>query len=127
MKLSKDLVKNNYIIKPFIISAIIFIFVGSFIGSIWFAFILKVNIPLINGSIFNLHRIFQVESGLTLLIMGIGFMIVPRFRNISIGSLTTIKISFLFIILSTFLAIISAINIFDLKINERILFYSQDL
>jgi hypothetical protein len=124
-KMSKDSVKNNYVVKPFIISAIVFIFVGSLIGSIWFAFILKVNIPSFNGSIFNLHRIFQVESGLTLLIMGIGFMIVPRFRNTSIGSLTTIKISFLFIILSTFLAIISAINIFGLKIIEQILFFSQ--
>src|SRR5215212_6537925 len=123
--MSKDSVKNNYVVKPFIISAVVFIFVGSLIGSIWFAFILKVNIPLFNGSIFSLHRIFQVESGLTLLIMGIGFMIVPRFRNTSIGSLTTIKVSFLFIILSTFLAIISAINIFDLKINEQILFFSQ--
>ena len=75
--MSKGLVKNNHIIKPFIISAIIFIFVGSFIGSIWFASILKVNIPLFDGSIFNLHRMFQVESGLTLLIMGIGFIIVP--------------------------------------------------
>ncbi len=125
--MSKDLVKNNYIFIPIIISAIIFILVGSFIGTIWFAFILKVNIPVFNGSIFNLHRIFQVESGLTLLIMGIGFMIVPRFRNTSIGSLTTIKISFLLIILSTFLAIVSAINIYDMKINERIFFISRNL
>ena len=123
--MSKDLVKNNYVIKLFIISAIIFILVGSFIGSIWFAFILKVNIPIINGSIFNLHRIFQVESGFTLLIMGIGFMIVPRFRNISIGSLTIIKISFLSIIISTFLVIVSTINIYESIINERILFISE--
>ena len=123
--MSKDLVKNNYIFIPIIISAIIFILVGSFIGSIWFAFILKVNIPLFNGSIFNLHRIFQLESGLTLLIMGIGFMIVPRFRNISIGSLTIIKISFLSIILSTFLVIVSTINIYESIINERILFISE--
>ena len=123
--MSKDLVKNNYIFIPIIISAIIFILVGSFIGSIWFAFILKVNIPLFNGSIFNLHRIFQLESGLTLLIMGIGFMIVPRFRNISIGSLTIIKISFLSIIISTFLVIVSTINIYESIINERILFISE--
>jgi hypothetical protein len=123
--MSKDLVKNNYIIKLFIISAIIFILVGSFIGSIWFAFILNVNIPLINGSIFNLHHIFQVENGLTLLIMGIGFMIVPRFRNISIGSLTIIKISFLSISISTFLVIVSTINIYESIINERILFVSE--
>ena len=123
--MSKDLVKNNYIFIPIIISAIIFILVGSFIGTIWFAFILKVNIPVFNGSIFNLHRIFQLESGLTLLIMGIGFMIVPRFRNISIGSLKIIKISFLSIILSTFLVIVSTINIYESIINERILFISE--
>jgi hypothetical protein len=123
--MSKDLVKNNYIFIPIIISAIIFILVGSFIGTIWFAFILKVNIPLFNGSIFNLHSIFQLESGLTLLIMGIGFMIVPRFRNISIGSLTIIKISFLSIIISTFLVIVSTINIYESIINERILFISE--
>jgi hypothetical protein len=123
--MSKDLVKNNYIFIPIIISAIIFILVGSFIGTIWFAFILKVNIPLFNGSIFNLHRIFQLESGLTLLIMGIGFMIVPRFRNISIGSLTIIKISFLSIIISTFLVIVSTINIYESIVNERILFISE--
>jgi hypothetical protein len=123
--MSKDLSKNNYIIKPFIISAVIFILVGSFIGSIWFAFILNVNIPVINGSIFNLHRIFQVESGITLLIMGIGFMIVPRFRNISIGSHTVIKVSFLSIIISTFLIMISTIHIYQPIINERILFISE--
>jgi hypothetical protein len=86
---------------------------------------LNLNIPLFNGSIFNLHRVFQIESGLTLLIMGIGFMIVPRFRNTSIGSLTIIKISFLFIILSSLLAIASTINIFKSNINEQIVFFSQ--
>ena len=123
--MSKDLVKNNYIIKPFIISAIVFIFVGSLIGSIWLTNILKLNIPIFNGSIFNLHRVFQIESGLTLLIMGIGFMIVPRFRNIPIGSLTIIKISFLFIILSSLLAIVSTINMFKSNINEQFVFFSQ--
>ena len=123
--MSKDLSKNNYIIKPFIISAVIFILVASFIGSIWFAFILNVNISIINGSIFKLHRIFQVESGITLLIMGIGFMIVPRFRNISIGSHTVIKVSFLSIIISTFLVILSTINIYQPIINEKLLFISE--
>lgn len=119
--MSKDLTKDNYIIKPFIISALIFIFIGSLIGSIWLAFILNVNIPLINGAIFNLHPIFQLESGLTLLIMGIGFMIIPRFRNIPIGSLTIIKISFLSIIISTSLLIVSLLNVFESEINESIL------
>ena len=123
--MSKDFAKNNYVIKPFILSAVIFIFSGSFIGSIWFAVILNEDIPLFGGSVFNLHRIFQVENGLTLLIMGIGFMMVPRFRNVPVGSLTIIKISFLSIVISAFLAIVSAIDMFESTVNEKILFVSE--
>ena len=125
-EMPKDLVKNNNIVKPFIASAMVFFMVGSFIGSIWFAFILKVNIPLINGSVFNLHRIFLVEGGLTLLIMGIGFVIVPRFRNVSIGSPAIIKISFLLVIISTILAIATTVNVSKSPpTNEKILFISE--
>ena len=123
--MSKDLIKNNYVIKPFIVSSILLIFVGSLIGSIWFAFILKINIPFFNGAIFNLHSIFQIESGLTLLIMGIGFMIVPRFRNTTVGSIRIIKISFMSILISTLLVIISTINIFASIINEDIVFIAE--
>ena len=123
----KDLVKDNQIVKPFIVSAAIFFLVGSFIGSIWFAFILNANISMINGSVFSLHRMFLVESGLTILIMGIGFMIIPRFRNIPIGSHAIIIISFLSVIVSTFLVIVSTINVYDLSLNEKILFISKTL
>src|SRR5919107_6405632 len=124
-EMSKDLVKNNHIIKPFIVSAVIFIFVGSLIGSTWLAFILKVNIPLFDGSIFNFHRTFLLESGLTLLIMGIGFMIVPLFRNVPITSPTIIKVSFLSIIVSVFLAIAATINMQESALNEKVLFISE--
>ena len=123
--MSKDLVKNSYVIKPFIISAVMFIFAGSLIGSIWFAIILNADIPLFGGSVFELHRIFQVENGLTLLIMGIGFMMVPRFRNVPVGSLTIIKISFLSIVVSSLLAIFSAIDIFESSVSEKILLVSE--
>ena len=123
----KDLVKGNHIVKPFIVSALIFFLVGSFIGSIWLAFILNANITVINGSVFSLHRVFLAESGLTLLIMGIGFMIVPRFRNVPIGSHAVMMISFLSVIVSTFLVIVSAINDYDLSLNENILFISKIL
>jgi hypothetical protein len=123
--MSKDLVKNNYVIKPFIISAVIFIFAGSLIGTIWFAFILNADIPLFGGSVFELHRIFQVENGLTLLIMGIGFMMVPRFRNVPVSSLAIIKISFLSVVISAFLAIVSAIDMFESSVNQKILFVSE--
>ncbi len=123
----KDLVKGNHIVKPFIVSALIFFLVGSFIGSIWLAFILNANITVINGSVFSLHRVFLAESGLTLLIMGIGFMIVPRFRNVPIGSHAVMMISFLSVIVSTFLVIVSAINDYDLSLNENVLFISKIL
>ena len=124
--MSKGLDKSNNIVKPFIMAAIIFFLIGSFVGSLLFAFILKVNIPLINGSVFILHRIFLLESGLTILIMGIGFVIVPHFRNISIGSPAIIKISFISVIISTFLAIASTTNVSEsLPINENILFISE--
>ncbi len=123
----KDLVKDNHIVKPFIISALIFFLVGSFIGSIWFASILNANIPIINGSVFSLHRVFLVESGLTILIMGIGFMIIPRFRNVSIGSHAIIGISFLSVIVSTFLVIVSTTNVHDLSLDEEIIFISEIL
>jgi hypothetical protein len=123
--MSKDGVKNNNVIKPYIISSVVFILVGSFIGSIWLALIVNVKIPLIHESIFSLHRIFQVDSGLTLLIMGIGFMIIPRFRNIPIGSLTTIKVSFLLVIISTMLAIVSSIIVYEPIVNWTIQFISK--
>jgi hypothetical protein len=34
---------------------------------------------------FELHKMLQMDGVLTLLIMGIGYMIVPRFRNIQLG------------------------------------------
>ena len=123
----KDLVKDNQIVKPFIVSAAIFFLAGSFIGSIWFALILNAHISVINGTVFSLHRVFLVESGLTILIMGIGFMIVPRFRNISIGPRATIAVSFLSVVVSTFLVIVSTINEYDVSLNENILFVSQIL
>ena len=124
-EMSKNLVKNNNIIKPFIVSEVIFIFVGSLIGSTWLAFILKANIPLFDGSFFNFHRTFLLESGLTLLIMGIGFMIVPRFRNIPICSLKIIKVSFLSIIVSVFLAIVATFNMHESTVNEKIILVSE--
>jgi hypothetical protein len=123
----KDLVKDNQIVKPFIVSAAIFFLAGSFIGSIWFALVLNANIPMVNGSVFGLHRVFLVESGLTILIMGIGFMIVPRFRNIPIGSHAIIVISFLSVVVSTFLVIVSTIGAYELSSNENILFISKIL
>ena len=82
--------------KPFIITALILLFVGTSIGSIWMMSILGTNVPQWFLGTFQL----QMDGFLTLLIMGIGYMIVPRFRNIQLGSVKLAYVSFLLILAS---------------------------
>ncbi len=56
--------------------------------------------------ILQLHKILQVDGFLTLLIMGIGYMIIPRFRNVQILSVRLVYVSFILILLSLGLQII---------------------
>lgn len=59
--------------------------------------IFGIELPgLLSKTIIN-HPPLQMNGFLTLLIMGIGYMIVPRFRNIPIPSLTLAYISFFFV------------------------------
>ncbi len=67
--------------KPFVISAIVLLFIGSIIGSIWIMSLYGIEISLEILSTTPFHRILQLDGFLTLLILGIGYMIVPRFRN----------------------------------------------
>jgi hypothetical protein len=98
--MSKETEDKGQTIKPFIVFTAIFLLLGSFIGSIWSVSILNFNIPIGHTSIFILHKAFQMDTALTLLVMGIGFMIIPRFRNVPIGSTSIIKVSFLMVIAS---------------------------
>jgi len=50
--------------------------------------------------VFGLHRTFQVDGFLTLLIMGVGYMIVPRFRNANLPSQKLAYFSLLLVMLS---------------------------
>ena len=77
-------IKTSYVSKPFIVSGVIFLFVGSFIGAAWMMTIFNVGMPSWIGQLFQHHRILQIDGFLTLLIMGVGYMIVPRFRNVSL-------------------------------------------
>jgi hypothetical protein len=96
-------IKTSYVSKPFIVSGVIFLFVGSFIGAAWMMTIFNAGIPSWFGQLFQQHRILQIDGFLTLLIMGVGYMIVPRFRNVP---LPTVKYAYL----SFFLVIISLIS-----------------
>ena len=86
--------------KPFIITAVILLFIGSSIGSIWMMSIFGTNLSQWFHGTFQLHKMLQMDGFLTLLIMGIGYMIVPRFRNIQLASVKLAYVSFLLILVS---------------------------
>jgi hypothetical protein len=54
--------------------------------------------------IINLHRLVQFDGFITLIIMGIGYLIVPRFRNISVPSVKLAYASFVLILVSLILS-----------------------
>jgi len=110
MWLSESNVKINKVSKPFIISAVVFVFAGSIIGSIWMMSLLGAEHFVFVHNSFSLHKTFQVDGFLTLLIMGIGYMIVPRFRNVQLSSSGLAYLSFTLIILSIVISTISAFS-----------------
>ena len=136
-------IRLSFVSKPFIVSAVIFAFAGSIIGSFWLMSQLGADLVFAHSS-FPLHKIFQVDGFLTLLVMGVGYMIVPRFRNVHLSSVRLVYASFVLIvfsiaasIVSTFAndalsllrsftqfvgtSIFSAITIWTLKIRPRLL------
>lgn len=106
--MSESNIKVSAVSKPFVISAVIFVFAGSILGSIWMMFMLGAQELGFARSSFPLHKTFQVEGFLTLLIMGVGYMIVPRFRNIHLPSSSLAYLSFILIIFSVGFSVISA-------------------
>src|ERR671932_857507 len=60
----------------------------------------NVALPRWLHGISELHKMLQMDGFLTLLIMGIGYMIVPRFRNIQLASVKLAYASFILIIVS---------------------------
>jgi putative Ca2+/H+ antiporter (TMEM165/GDT1 family) len=57
--------------------------IGSIIGSIWMM-MYGVILPAELANTIHLHKLLQFEGFITLIIMGIGYLIVPRFRNVSV-------------------------------------------
>lgn len=108
--MSESNIKVNIVSKPFIISAVIFVFAGSIIGSIWIMALLGAEDLGFASNSFPLHRTFQVDGFLTLLIMGVGYMIVPRFRNVKLSSSSLAYLSFALIILSIVIFTISSFS-----------------
>jgi hypothetical protein len=85
--------------KPFIVSAVVLAFLGSFMGSIWMMSILgeqstATKLP------FSLHPVLQIDGFLMVLIMGIGYMIIPRFRNSRLPAIKLAHASLALLLLS---------------------------
>lgn len=81
-------------------TGVILSFIGTGIGSVWMLSFFGVVMPEQITSIFSIHRVFQLNGFVTLMIMGIGYMIIPRMRNELTPSNRLAKISYLFVLSS---------------------------
>lgn len=63
--------------KPFVITALIMLIIGSMIGSIWMMTIYGVILPAELISTIHLHKLLQFDGFITMIIMGIGYLTVP--------------------------------------------------
>lgn len=85
--------------RPFIVAAVLLVFAGSLIGSVWMTSIFtQAAHPFYRA--FQFHMLLQIDGFLTMLIMGVGYMIVPRFRNTVLPSSGLAVASFLLVLLS---------------------------
>ena len=105
--------------KPFIVAAVIVLFTGSFIGAVWMMTIFNIGVPQWFGQLFQQHKILQIDGFLTLLIMGVGYMIVPRFRNVSLPFVKYAYLSFFIVLASLIIEIVTLLqtSIFADKIS----------
>ena len=80
--------------------------IGSALGSIWMMMIYGLKLPAELMSRVNLHVLLQFDGFLTLMIMGMGYLIVPRFRNITIPSIKIAYMSYVFMLISIICSIV---------------------
>lgn len=80
--------------------------IGSALGSIWIMMIYGLKLPAELMSRVNLHVLLQFDGFLTLMIMGMGYLIVPRFRNITIPSIKIAYVSYVLILISIIWSIV---------------------
>ena len=81
--------------------------IGSALGSIWMMMMIYgLKLPAELMSRVNLHVLLQFDGFLTLMIMGMGYLIVPRFRNITIPSIKIAYASYVFMLISIICSIV---------------------
>jgi len=91
--------------KPFVITALNMLIIGSMIGSIWMRTIYGVILPAELISTIHLHKLLQFDGFITMIIMGIGYLIVPHFWNVSIPSIRLVYVSYGLILVSVIFSI----------------------
>ncbi|MGH9977640.1 MAG: hypothetical protein ACRD8Z_17665 [Nitrososphaeraceae archaeon] len=84
--------------------------------------IFNISVPHWFGQLFQQHKILQIDGFLTLLIMGIGYMIVPRFRNVSLPSVKFAYISFILVLISLIAQVVAQLQ---LSILSDKFFYNE--
>jgi hypothetical protein len=115
----------SHVSKPFIITAVVLAFIGSSIGSLWMMSFFGVAVPQFFHNSFQLHKTLQIDGFLILLIMGIGYMIIPRFRNIPLASTNLAYLSFVLVLCSITIYAIYQILPTTENINNNLLKWSN--
>lgn len=100
---------SSTVSRPFVVSAVVLAFAGSLVGSVWMMALFGVQA---GGTYmaFPLHRALQIDGFLTVLIMGIGYMIVPRFRNSTLPSTKLAYVSLALVLASIALSVASTVS-----------------
>jgi hypothetical protein len=88
--------------RPFVKAAVITLFIGTSVGTIYMLLLSGINIHNATISISLLHRELQI-SAVTILVMGVMYMLVPRIRSIKFKNVLEARISFILIIVSLIL------------------------
>ena len=81
---------------------------GSVLGALWMMTLYDVALPPALIDIIRLHRSVQFDGFITMLIMGIGYMIVPRFRNIPLPSPKLAYISYVLMVAAVIIPILTS-------------------
>jgi hypothetical protein len=111
--LAEGEIRVSPVSRPFVVAAVILVFAGSIAGSVWMMYLLGADIAFARGA-FILHKTFQVDGFLTLIVMGVGYMIIPRFRNVQLPSTRLAYFSFLLVVFSIAASIASSVTGTDL-------------
>lgn len=82
--------------RPFVKASVVILFIGSSIGSIWMLTLSGYSTGIPAGA-FALHKELQTGA-ITLLIMGVMYMLVPRIRSIRFTHVREARISFILMI-----------------------------